>query len=454
MNRKVASGIMLTLPLIGILTFAFNIQPTEATGTIYIRADGSIEPPTAPISSADNITYTFTDNINDSIVVERSSIVIDGAGYTLQGVGVSYGIYLSGIVSNVTVKNTNIKGFDRGVFLDSTSLNVLSGNNLTDNFEGINLWSSSNISISGNNIIDNEGAGIVSEFSSNNSISENSIANGCYGIGLHGSNNIISGNNIRNEAYGIAFPLERSSNYNTISENSIADGSWGILLSSCSNNSISANNITSNEYGILLFGSSNNTVYHNNFVDNTKQVYIYESTTVWDDGYPSGGNCWSDYTGLDLYSGPYQNETGSDEIGDTPYIIDGNNQDRYPLLYSSTKIVEVTPCDRYGNPRDVFERGSLGCFNMVVNKTAIWPSFRETLLTINIYDSNRTTIGVASIQGPLTPGVSRFILCLPIPASANLGTATVHANAYTDWPHKGGVPYCPEVSATFQITGP
>jgi len=53
---------------------------------------------------------------------------------------------------------------------------------------------------------------------------------------------------------------------------------------------------------------------------------------IWDDGYPSGGNYWSNYTGLDLFSGPYQNETGGDGIGDTPYVIDADNVDHYPLM--------------------------------------------------------------------------------------------------------------------------
>jgi hypothetical protein len=59
---------------------------------------------------------------------------------------------------------------------------------------------------------------------------------------------------------------------------------------------------------------------------------IGDCINVWDDGYPSGGNYWSDYTGVDLYSGPYQNETSSDGIGDTPYDIDENNVDHYPLM--------------------------------------------------------------------------------------------------------------------------
>ena len=60
MLKRMVSGITLTLLLIGMLTLAFDIQTVRASGTIYIRADGSIEPSTANITSADNITYYFT----------------------------------------------------------------------------------------------------------------------------------------------------------------------------------------------------------------------------------------------------------------------------------------------------------------------------------------------------------------------------------------------------------
>jgi len=82
--KKPISGIMLTL-ILTCVALTFFVHPTLASGTVYIRADGSIDPPTAPISSMDNVTYTFTDDIEDSIVVERSNIVIDGAGHALQG---------------------------------------------------------------------------------------------------------------------------------------------------------------------------------------------------------------------------------------------------------------------------------------------------------------------------------------------------------------------------------
>jgi len=59
---------------------------------------------------------------------------------------------------------------------------------------------------------------------------------------------------------------------------------------------------------------------------------MFGYSSSWDDDYPSGGNYWSNYTGVDVKSGSYQNETGSDGIGDTPYIIDANNIDDYPLV--------------------------------------------------------------------------------------------------------------------------
>ncbi len=62
---------------------------------------------------------------------------------------------------------------------------------------------------------------------------------------------------------------------------------------------------------------------------------------AWDIGYPSGGNYWSDYNGSDLLSGPYQNETGGDGIGDTPYVIDVNNMDKYPLMEPWSPIATV-----------------------------------------------------------------------------------------------------------------
>jgi parallel beta-helix repeat protein len=123
---------------------------------------------------------------------------------------------------------------------------------------------------------------------------------------------------------------------NSVIENEITSNTFGIWLWDLypynSNNSISANNITNNGVGITLIDASGNIIYNNNFINNKPQVSSSQSANAWDAGYPSGGNYWSDYNGMDCYSGPYQNVTGGDGIGDTPYVIDANNTDHYPLM--------------------------------------------------------------------------------------------------------------------------
>jgi hypothetical protein len=55
-------------------------------------------------------------------------------------------------------------------------------------------------------------------------------------------------------------------------------------------------------------------------------------SNYWDNSYPSGGNYWSDYTGVDLNSTPSQNVPPPDGIGDTRYLIDSDSRDNYPLM--------------------------------------------------------------------------------------------------------------------------
>jgi parallel beta-helix repeat protein len=305
MNRKLVLALTLTL-LVGMLSVAFNVQRAKASGTVYIRADGSIDPPSANITSVDNVTYTLTGNItSDShgIVVLRSNIIIDGAGYTLQCIGaLSTGIDVeSG--SNVTIKNAKIKGFHSGIsFFGYTP--ALKFSKVVGNY----------------------------------------IINCSYGILGGGFSYNIAGNNIINNTWGVK--LFASSNNTIVGNNIIANDKGITLWDGSSNNSISGNNMESNFYGIMLvYGSSDNKIFHNNFFNNKIQVDSSSLANVWDDGYPSGGNYWSDYSSSDLYSGPHQNETGSDGIGDTLYATDANNQDNYSLMgmFSDFNVTYFTP---------------------------------------------------------------------------------------------------------------
>jgi parallel beta-helix repeat protein len=252
---------------------------------MYIKADGSIEPPTAPIKRDANI-YTLTDNISESIVVEKDDIIIDGASHIIQGQGEGIGIKLNN-VRNVTIKNVVIKGFGYGIFLNSSSHCSIFGNSITNNPIGIGLLNSCNNSIFANNL----------------------ACNYFYGIYV-----------------GPASP------YNNISRNTISRNYCGIYLSSTTSNTILENNVEFNWFGIYIYVSSNNSIFHNNFINNIKQTMLHLSKNTWDNGYPSGGNFWSNYNGTDNYSGLNQNETGNDGIGDTPYLIDSDNTDKYPLI--------------------------------------------------------------------------------------------------------------------------
>jgi len=173
---------------------------------------------------------------------------------------------------------------------------------------------------------------------SNNVISHNDIMHSISGLCLQYSRqNAVCGNNFTNCEYALLIDL--SANNSIFENNIVASNDSGIRLLQSSNNSIVGNNIANNRYGIHLVESSSNEFYHNNFINNTYQVYSYDSLNVWDDGYPSGGNYWSDYT--ERY--PDAEEIGDSGLWDTPYVIDENNQDNYPLINPWTPPPNLPP---------------------------------------------------------------------------------------------------------------
>jgi len=406
--------VTLILLLVGMSTLTFNVQPVKGSETIYIRANGSTDPSTAPISSDDNVTYTFTDNINDSIVVQRGNIIVDGAGYTLQGPGNGSGFDI-GDINNVTIRNTNVANFYYGIYLLQSSFCNVSGNNIANNNFGVRLNLSSNGIISCNNMISND-YGIYLSSSSFCAISGNSITNNNHdGIRLYSSSFCaISGNSITNNDHGvyvywyshnstISANTITSNNYrgvclhhssfSTISGNNITNNNSGVHIIESSSDTVSGNNITSNAYGVYASDSSTNKFYHNNFVSNAQQVYISSSgnPNFWDDDYPSGGNYWSNYIGVDIYSGPYQNETGSDGIGDTPYEIDADNIDHYPLRMPSAQytLTITTSIGGTTNPAP-------GNYTYVADSSIQVTAIHDTYFLFDHWELNGSSVGSTS----------------------------------------------------------
>ena len=184
--------------------------------------------------------------------------------------------------------------------------------------------------------------GIHLEHSSNhNVLVENFITENRGGINVHfGSHfNVILRNRMTNGTYGM---ILNNADSNIISQNSITHLELGLdLQADADYNIITKNNITSCNNGTELRQASNNSFYNNNF-NNSRQVVIstYGYANFWDDGYPSGGNYWSDYE--ERY--PNASEIDDSGIWDTPYVVDENNQDNYPLMAP----ISVMPWDITG----------------------------------------------------------------------------------------------------------
>jgi parallel beta-helix repeat protein len=335
------------------ITLTHDIQLAKAYGTVYIRADGSVDPSTTPIQHVGN-TYTMTGNIYDAIIIEKSNIVLDGAEYAIQGIEVFYskGIYLFS-TSNVTIKNTNIRGFTFGIYFNSSTYCAIFRNNITNNGHAIEFWYSSNNSILENNMTDNLGGtyfiessynnisennvkdnqgGLLIGYSTYNSISNNRIENNIEGIRIwHSSYNTCYRNNVSYNEDGVK--IWNFADYNNILENNITGSRHdGIILSRSFGNRIFGNDIVSSEEGIYVYNSSGTLTYNNNFINNTQQVNNVDSINSWNDYYPYCGNYWSDYSGKDLNWGSNQDKPGSDGIGDIEYTIDVENRDHYPLM--------------------------------------------------------------------------------------------------------------------------
>jgi len=220
---------------------------------------------------------------------------------------------------------------EEGVKISNFTITITPGGDIAVN--------SDETQITGNNITieDESGVSGLRVKSSFNIITGNSF----WVIFLDNANsNTVSNNTCGEIKLGFA---NQTSSYNVISRNKIEAGTrglYGIEIRSGSNNVFYDNNISNclgpiytggyKGYGVAFTGelgeiAQNNTFYHNNFVNNNKHVDIYKADSVignfWDNG--EEGNYWDDYNGTD---------SNRDGIGDTPYVINSDNIDNYPLI--------------------------------------------------------------------------------------------------------------------------
>jgi parallel beta-helix repeat protein len=269
-------------------------------------------------------------------------------------------IYYIKNASNQVYDSSTNAGVFYCVFCNNVTIKDL---NLTKNRSGVFFWKTNNSRIENVIASNNDWFGIALMYSDNNTLTNNTTSNNSSagGIGFFLSNsNTLTNNTVNfNTLDGICL---RAVDNNTLARNTIdLNEGHGIFLDDFSNhNHIIENTISNNNYGVRFSYVSGNQIYHNNFIDNACQIYVHEASgSVFDNGYPSGGNYWSDYIGVDLYSGPNQNQPGSDGIGDTPYTF-YSGRDRYPFM---EMILTNAPPEANANGPYVDDEGSAIAFD-------------------------------------------------------------------------------------------
>ena len=293
------------------------------------------------VSSSDSALTNFVHYVDTSNIVNGKPVYywINKRDTTIPS-DAGYAVLVN--CTNISVENLNFTD-GQSILLAWTTNSTITKNTIK-NGQGIHLVHSSNNNTVSENTLTNNDYGIVVSYCFDNLLVGNNITNNIFrGINLRECQSIsVIGNTItNNDVHGIG--LMENANKNTISENHIAHNGIGIFVEDSSENLIVGNMILENDdWGMQLKeGQHSNIIYHNYFINNKKlknglQVSIpglEESggwkpghANVWDDG--ERGNYWSDY--LTRY--PNATEIDNLGIGDTPFHINPNNIDNYPVM--------------------------------------------------------------------------------------------------------------------------
>ncbi len=264
----------------------YEEKPLEINKSLSILGEdlnSTIIKVNAPIIDVTRIVSQIYTTIADAIIINAKSVKLSNLTVVTGGNIVAKGDRIQILGNNITLRSSVV-----GVSISGSHCNI------TDNTsDGLISLSGSSSRVSGNSFSK------ISVVGNSNTVSNNT----CWNLELaNASENVVSGNKIGITKGDFCGILVRGSSVNNFFyANHIAGGSIdGVALNSDS--------------------AENNTFYHNNFVDNG--IYVTaKKHNFWDDS--EEGNYWEDYNSTDA---------DRDGIGDTPYVIDSDNVDHYPLM--------------------------------------------------------------------------------------------------------------------------
>ena len=334
MIKKFVTLFVVSLLVIGAVLYVVQLD-RAGSKTLVVPDDYATIGWAVGNATAGDTVYVRSGTYNESVSIDKplsligedmSSTVIFSEGRR----GSGYTIHVK--ADKVTVSGFTIKSYHPfhslyyfyGIGIRGNNCNI-TGNKIENCREGITSSASVHSVTISKNIIKDTTAGMgilfIYAIPHHITITDNTITNTTYGIGVQeGYSYVISGNNVINNGGGIGIRGSDS----TITGNNVTSNTGEGINIYGSNNTILGNYVADNKVGVTFTGSNTtDNLFYNNSFDNDQNVQITSTNYAesWDNG--TIGNYWSDYNGVDITL---------DGIGNTPYIIDENNKDNYPLM--------------------------------------------------------------------------------------------------------------------------
>jgi len=338
---------------------------------------------------------------NGIVFVRASRLILSGNQISETGY---CGIFGTGSVNATLINNTISYASFSGIALEQTEQSAILSNYIfKTGQDSVGIEYCTDITVEKNSIYASYGCGILSIWSTQLYLGYNEISQTVYdGINLLTHNHditvignsildssscgissvssskiLVSGNLIESIRCNGVHVAEATENI-TVTVNTIIDCAIGLNLIDASNVLVIGNWVNkSHSYDINVESSGNGLVYMNAFCSAGIQV-ARSSTNQFEWDNQTVGNFWVGHNGTDV---------DEDGIGDSPYVIDFDDYDRYPLM-DLDSIIELR--DSFSIPSGMWYETT----NAVDSETA---GLTESLEVYLIMNSLIQIVGVLAI---------------------------------------------------------